>query len=222
MIFNRFKSVAVTSGATLALFFAATPLWLVHAGQIHHTHRHHRWLVVPPAGPAPPGIPPPGTPYLAPAIPPPPSPTAPPSATEPMLPEGMTITVTRLLRDKSETVSNSEQESKSRSQAIALPKQAAQQLADCWSPPLPPPGDTVEVTLRFGFNRSGAVLWPPRITFVKLGEGMSDADVRASILDAFKACTPLHFTPAMAANIPGEPISIRFIGRREEETGSQH
>jgi hypothetical protein len=46
---------------------------------------------------------------------------------------------------------------------------------------------------------------------------MSGDVVRASILDAVKACTPLHFSPAMAANIPGEPLSVRFIGRREEE-----
>ncbi len=212
---KSFKTFAVISGAVLAGTVAATEPGLAHARPFHRIHRQ-RWLVLPPAGPAPVEIPPPGTPYFAPVMPAPASPTPPPSTAMPPLPGGMMITVTKILRDKSETVSPS------RSQDIALPKQAAQYLANCWSPPLPPPGDTVEVTLRFGFNRSGAVLWPPRITYVKLGPGMTGADVRASILDAFKACTPLHLSPAMAANIPGEPISVRFIGRREDEAGAQH
>jgi hypothetical protein len=201
------------------------------AALFHRRHRFPYYRVLPPYGPAPLEAPPVGTPYLAPEAPSAPSPTAPPTIVMPTLPEGMVITVTRMLRGKSETVSKSDSkssepdpgsDSKSHAREIALPRQAAQQLADCWSPPLPPRGDTVEVTLRFGFNRSGAVLWPPRITYVKLGPGMTGDVVRASILDAIKACTPLHFTPAMAANIPGEPLSVRFIGRREDETGERN
>jgi hypothetical protein len=99
---------------------------------------------------------------------------------------------------------------------ITLPRQAAQQLAACWAPPVPERGDTVEVTLRFGFNSSGSVLWPPRITYLKPGQGASAEEVRDSILAALKACTPLHFSASMAASMPGYPLSVRFIGRRGE------
>jgi hypothetical protein len=223
MIRTGLLTIAVLAGLAAAAAAAAPSApagALIHHVQVPQFHRHARWLPLPPYGPAPQELPPPGTPYLAPATPPSSPGGAPLSTLTPTLPEGMTITITRVLRDTSETVSPSS--SQADSQAIALPKQAAQHLADCWSPPPPPPGDTVEVTLRFGFNSSGAVLWPPRITYVKSGPGMSAEDVRASILNAFKACTPLHFTPAMAANIPGEPISVRFIGRREQETGADH
>jgi hypothetical protein len=225
MLRNTFKSFAVILGG-MSLGLAAPP-----TAQAVHVHRFRRpFIDVLPRGPAPLAIPEPGTPYLAPEAPSSPSPTEPPTIVMPTLPEGMVITVTRMVRGGSETVSSpapdsrsepasktSEPEAKSSSREIALPKQAAQQLADCWSPPLPRRGDTVEITLRFGFNSKGEVLWPPRVTYVKLGPGMSGDVVRASILDAVKACTPLHFSPAMAANIPGEPLSVRFIGRREEE-----
>jgi hypothetical protein len=100
------------------------------------------------------------------------------------------------------------------SRPILLPRQAAQQLAACWAPPVPERGDTVEVTLRFGFNSRGSVLWPPRITYLKPGQGASAEEVRDSILAALKACTPLHFSASMAASMPGYPLSVRFIGRR--------
>lgn len=130
----------------------------------------------------------------------------------------MTIIIDKTLSDRK---SSEKPEAKFRAEAapIALPKQAAEQLASCWSPPLPAPGHTVEITLRFGFNSRGSVLWSPRITHVKAGQGVSAADLRASILTAVKACTPLHFTALMAKDIPGEPISVRFIGRRDDATG---
>jgi hypothetical protein len=100
---------------------------------------------------------------------------------------------------------------------IERPRQAAEQLAACWSPPVPARGDTVEITIRFGFDSSGLVQGSPRITYVKAAPGMSDQAVRDSIAAAIKACTPMHFTAAMAAAIPGYPLSVRFIGRRADE-----
>jgi hypothetical protein len=134
----------------------------------------------------------------------------------PSLPQGMVITVNKFLSDKTKP---DDQQS---SAPINRPKQAAEQLATCWKPPLPDRGNTVEVTLRFGFDSKGDVLWPPRITYVKAEQGLSADDVRKSILDAFKACTPLHFSSSMAANMPGYPLSVRFIGRRADEPGQAH
>lgn len=100
--------------------------------------------------------------------------------------------------------------------AIGRPRQAVDQLAACWSPPLPPKGQTVEITMRFSFNGQGEVVGSPRITYVKATGSSADA-VRASLLQAIKTCSPLNFTKSMAASAPGYPLSVRFIGRRAND-----
>jgi hypothetical protein len=71
---------------------------------------------------------------------------------------------------------------------IDRPRQAAERLAACWSPPLPLEGDTVEVTIRLGFNNRGETLAPPHITYIKAARGTAIDDVRASISRAVEAC----------------------------------
>jgi len=135
----------------------------------------------------------------------------------PSLPGGMEITVVKDFSDRPSTDSRQTPQANTlpKPQAINLPREAAEQLATCWSPPLPPKGEAHEVTLRFAFNRSGSVIGGvPRVTYVKAGQGVSREDLRQSVLDAFKACTPLHFSQSMASSMPGYPLSIRFIGRR--------
>ena len=155
-----------------------------------------------------------GPPELTPPTIPSPGPSAP--SLPPTLPEGMAITVNKTLSAKQET-ENQPTRDRPSAPTISRPKQAAEQLATCWRPPLPERGDTVEATLRFGFDKKGDVLWPPHVTYVKAAQGTSAQDVRASILAAFKACTPLKFTDSMAASMPGYPLAVRFIGRREDE-----
>ncbi|HVO32632.1 MAG TPA: hypothetical protein VMU17_01875 [Elusimicrobiota bacterium] len=140
-----------------------------------------------------------------------PAPQEQPLAPPPPLPSGMVITVEKTLPGQADA-------SDERNQSpVSRPRQAAERLAQCWSPPEPASGDTVEVTLRFGFNSKGEILPSPRITYVKAGKGVEPEAVRESILAAVKSCTPLHFTPEMAANIPGEPLAVRFVGRRREK-----
>ena len=84
----------------------------------------------------------------------------------------MSITVTKILHeDRNKDRSRS-------SDPINRPKQAADQLAACWSPPIPPKGDTVEITLRFAFNNRGGVVGAPRVTYVKAPKGSSAEAVR--------------------------------------------
>jgi hypothetical protein len=125
-----------------------------------------------------------------------------------MLPQGMMITVRKLLREGEDGGAKS-------SPLIERPIQAAAQLAACWSPPLPRQGETVEATIRFSFNRRGTVIGgAPRVTYVKAGAGQSAEEVRASILAAVRDCTPLRFSASMADSAPGYPLSIRFVGQR--------
>jgi hypothetical protein len=139
----------------------------------------------------------------------------------PPLPGGMVITITKILSEDAKTLPKSD-DAPSSTATISRPRQAAEQIAACWSPPFPPSGDTVEITIRFGFDSRGLVQGSPRITYVKAAPGMSDEAVRDSIGAAIKACTPLHFTAAMAAAVPGYPYSVRFIGRRADENGTRN
>lgn len=123
----------------------------------------------------------------------------------------MTITVTKLLHDdRDKDVARS-------TAPIDRPKQAADQLAACWSPPLPPKKDTVEITLKFSFNGRGEIMGAPRTPYVKAAPGISADTVRESLRAAIKTCSPLRFTKSMAASAPGYPLSIRFIARRADD-----
>jgi hypothetical protein len=216
----------------LALVLAVTAMACEPAlSQVHPHHLHHGrlWFLYHPPQSAPLANPFPDIPHdrypLLPQ-PPPDSPVPYPEKNHPSVApsfsEGMSITVTKILND------NSGPDDKRQSGPIDRPKQAAEQLATCWRPPVPERDDTVEVTLRFAFDKSGNVLAPARITYLKAGRGTAAdqksaaEDVRKSIFAALKACTPLHFTRSMAASAPGYPLSVRFIGRRETQTESRH
>jgi hypothetical protein len=149
-----------------------------------------------------------------------------PSLQSPSLPGGMMITVTKTLSDTPATEAAPAQgtgretnRDAAGDKPIDRPKQAAEQLASCWSPPLPARGQTVEISIRFAFNRQGGVQGAPRITYVKAGQGMSADAVRRSIAAAIRSCTPLHFAASMAESMPGYPLSVRFIGQRAQDGG---
>jgi hypothetical protein len=151
-------------------------------------------------------------------IPPPPPrgrPTPPPRVRRSpqggtFLPGGMAITVTKWLSEDGGKTARS-------SASINRPRQAADELAACWSPPLPPKGETVEITIRFSFNGRGEVVGAPRTTYVKPAGQISREAVRDSLLAAIRDCAPLRFTRSMAASAPGYPLSVRFIGRRADD-----
>jgi len=148
-------------------------------------------------------------------LPPGPGPRAPersvaPAPRAPSLSQGMAITVRKILRDDADNGGVKP------SPLIERPKEAAEHLADCWSPPVPPKGETVEVTIRFAFDGQGGVIGAPRVTYVKPFAGASAEAVRGSILTAVRDCTPMRFTESMAASAGGYPLAIRFIGQRLE------
>ena len=220
----KFRNLKILALASLALALACGPALSrqVFRPQVLRAHlfRPHRPFRIPPPLllPAPePFVPEPFVPEgpeSAPAAPM----NLPPldyGGASPPLSGGMVITITKLLSEDPKSDDRAPAISE-----ISRPRQAAEQLATCWSPPVPPRGDTVEITIRFGFDKSGLVQGSPRVTYVKAAPGMSDEAVRDSISAAIKACTPIHFTASMAAAIPGYPMSVRFIGRRADENAS--
>ena len=94
----------------------------------------------------------------------------------------------------------------------------------CWKPPAESdarPG--MEVTVRFSFNRNGAILGEPRFTFVTADVS---AEVKAvykrAVADTLTRCTPLTFTPALGNALAGRPISLRFIDDRGVKKVEHH
>lgn len=94
--------------------------------------------------------------------------------------------------------------------ALDKPRQISDALLACWRPPASPVQQ--QVTIRIAFNRQGAAIGEPRITYVSGPPDAARRDgLRRSMLAAVSACLPLRFTPGLASAIAGRPFAIRFI-----------
>jgi hypothetical protein len=90
-------------------------------------------------------------------------------------------------------------------------------LRSCWTPP---PADSaregMQMSVRFSFKRSGAMIGAPRMTYFKEG---ASADTRATYLKAIntslEACMPLKFTDDLGGALAGRPIAIRYVDNRQ-------
>jgi hypothetical protein len=95
-------------------------------------------------------------------------------------------------------------------------------LRSCWSPP---PADVardgMQMSVLFSFNKSGAMIAPPRMTFATPGV---PADIRNTYLKAINAslsgCEPFKFTAGLGDAIAGRPIMIRYVDNRDLEKQS--
>ena len=95
-------------------------------------------------------------------------------------------------------------------------------LRDCW---VPPPKDEarhgMEYTIRFSFNRDGAMIAPPRMTYFSHDAPAEVRDLYRGAIDAaLKRCTPLHFSQGMGGAVAGRPIAIRFVDQRTTDKDS--
>ena len=91
--------------------------------------------------------------------------------------------------------------------ALARPREIGEHLAACWEPPAP----ASEISVRMVFNRRGAVIGTPRVTYVKPGKGADRAAVTGSLERAFARCLPLRFTADLGSAIAGRSFAFRFI-----------
>ena len=65
------------------------------------------------------------------------------------------------------------------------------------------------------FNREGAILGRPRITYES--EHASDNDrltYRIAVMEALQRCTPLPFTEGLGGAVAGRPLAVRFRTRK--------
>ena len=128
------------------------------------------------------------------------------------LPQGFTMTVTRIAGEAAEPADG----------AIARPRDVAEHIADCWRPAPTSGDDTREISLRLSFSRDGGVIGAPAVTYAKAGPDPVDREaLRSSILAAVNACTPLRFTGGLGSAIAGLPFAIRFVALRRDPAFSQ-
>ena len=95
--------------------------------------------------------------------------------------------------------------------AANLPREIPEKLAACWSPPPVAANEIAQVTVRLSFTRDGAVIGAPATPFLRASTDDKRRALRASLLAAIRACTPLRFTASLGRAIAGRIFAIRYI-----------
>jgi hypothetical protein len=90
-------------------------------------------------------------------------------------------------------------------------------LHSCFKPPLLSQANPIDITVIVSFNRQGAILGHPKITYET--EQASDNDrlqYRVAVMEALQRCTPLPFTDALGGAVAGRPMAIPFRTRKRQ------
>ena len=84
-------------------------------------------------------------------------------------------------------------------------------LFSCWKPPSAAEATPMDITVMVSFNRSGAIMGHPRITYETPKATDSDrVAYRVAVMEALQRCSPMPFTEAMAGAIAGRPLAVQF------------
>ncbi len=90
-------------------------------------------------------------------------------------------------------------------------------LHSCFKPPPLSQANPIDITVIVSFNRQGAILGRPKITYET--EQASDNDrlqYRVAVMEALQRCTPLPFTDALGGAVAGRPMAIPFRTRKRQ------
>jgi hypothetical protein len=75
------------------------------------------------------------------------------------------------------------------------------------------------VTIRVSFNRWGAIIGKPDVTFSKFEADTEDKQqVAGALAISIRACTPLPFTDSLGRAVAGGIFTFRFTRRPPEQT----
>jgi hypothetical protein len=88
-------------------------------------------------------------------------------------------------------------------------------LHSCWKPPPLSQASPIDITVVVSFNREGAILGHPRITYES--EQASDNDrlkYRMAVMETLQRCTPLPFTEGLGGAVAGRPLAVPFRTRK--------
>jgi hypothetical protein len=84
-------------------------------------------------------------------------------------------------------------------------------IHNCWRPPPLDKAAPIDITVIVSFNREGAILGHPRISYES--EQATDNDrlqYRIAVMEALQRCTPLPFTESLGGAVAGRPFAIPF------------
>ena len=94
-------------------------------------------------------------------------------------------------------------------------KEVIARLHSCWKPPPLSRANPIDITVVVSFNREGAILGHPRITYES--EQASDNDrlaYRIAVMETLQRCTPLPFTEGLGGAVAGRPFAVPFRTRK--------
>ena len=94
-------------------------------------------------------------------------------------------------------------------------KDVFKRLYSCWKPPPLSEANPTDITVIVSFNREGAILGRPKITYES--EQASDNDrlkYRIAVMETLQRCTPLPFTEGLGGAVAGRRFAVRFWTRK--------
>jgi hypothetical protein len=90
-------------------------------------------------------------------------------------------------------------------------KDVFDRLFSCWKPPAASVATPMDITVIVSFNRSGAIMGRPRITYESPRASDSDrVAYRVAVMEALQRCAPMPFTETMAGAVAGHPFAVQF------------
>ena len=97
-------------------------------------------------------------------------------------------------------------------QPIDTIKEVYAKLYSCWRSPRANPMD---ITVIVSFNREGAILGQPKITYESSNAGDDDRlAYRIAVMETLQRCAPLPFTEGLGGAVAGRPFAVTFRTRQ--------
>jgi hypothetical protein len=88
-------------------------------------------------------------------------------------------------------------------------------LYSCWQPPPASRANPMDITVIVSFNREGAILGQPKITYESANAGDNDRIAyRIAVMETLQRCAPLPFTEALGGAVAGRPLAVTFRSRK--------
>ena len=88
-------------------------------------------------------------------------------------------------------------------------------LYSCWRPPPASRANPMDITVIVSFNREGAILGQPRITYESANAGDNDRIAyRIAVMETLQRCAPLPFTEGLGGAVAGRPFAVTFRSRK--------
>jgi hypothetical protein len=100
-------------------------------------------------------------------------------------------------------------------QQIDTIKEIFAKLYSCWQAPPASRANPMDITVVVSFNREGAILGQPKITYESANAGDNDRIAyRIAVMETLQRCAPLPFTEGLGGAVAGRPFAVTFRSRK--------